>query len=318
MSIRPDLRLTATMRALVADGRGGVAIQDVEEVVAGPNEVVVAVRATSLNRGEVKNAKASPAGTRVGWDVAGEVVAGPADGTSPPAGARVVGLSANRGWAERVAVPASLVAALPGGLSFEDASTLPVAGLTALHALRIGGSRAGARVLVTGAAGGVGRFAVQLAAQGGADVTAVVGSPERGEGLAALGAGAVVVGMPSDGPFDVVLESVGGASLAQAVRLLAPDGTIVSFGNSAEVETTFNARDLYRIGGASIYGLILFHELAQGGTGAADLGHLAGEVAAGRLRTEVDLVRPWERADEAVEALMARRVRGKVVLTLAG
>jgi len=313
-----DPRLTADMRALVADGRGGLEIDEVEETGASPGEVVVAVRATSLNRGEVKNAKASPPDTRVGWDVAGEVVDGAADGTGPPTGTRVVGLSANRGWAERVAIPTSLVAPLPDGLSFEDASTLPVAGLTALHALRIGGSGPGARVLVTGAAGGVGRFAVQLAAHDGAVVTAVVGSPERGEGLAELGAGTVTVGMPGDGRFDVVLESVGGDSLAQAVRLLAPNGTIVSFGNSAEAVTTFNARDLYRIGGASIYGFILFHELAQGGTGAADLGDLAGEVAAGRLRTGVDLVRPWERAGEAVDALMARQVRGKAVLTIAG
>ncbi len=149
-------------------------------------------------------------------------------------------------------------------------------------------------------------------------ITAVAGSPERAEGLAELGAGAVSVGMPGDGQFDVVLESVGGASLAQAVRLLAPDGTIVSFGNSSEAETSFNARDLYRIGGASIYGLILFHELARTGTGAADLAHLGGEVAAGRLRTEVDLVLPWERAGEAVDALLARRVRGKAVLTVNG
>jgi len=170
-------------------------------------------------------------------------------------------------------------------------------------------------VLVTGAAGGVGRFAVQLAAHEGAVVTAVVGSPERAEGLAELGAGAVAVGMPGDGRFDVVLESVGGDSLARAIGLLAPDGTIVSFGNSAEAETTFNARDLYRIGGASVYGLILFHELTRGG-GAADLGRLCHEVVGGRLRTEIDLVLPWERAGEAVDALMARQVRGKAVLTV--
>jgi NADPH:quinone reductase len=208
------------------------------------------------------------------------------------------------------------VAPLPDGLSYEDASTLPVAGLTAVHALRIGGCAPGAQVLVTGAAGGVGRFAVQLAAHEGAVVTAVVGSPGRGEGLADLGAGAVAVGMPGEGRFDVVLESVGGESLARAVRLLAPDGTIVSFGNSAEADTTFNARDLYRIGGASIYGLILFHELARGTGGAADLGRLCHEVAGGRLRTEIDLVLPWERAGEAVDALMARHVRGKAVLTV--
>lgn len=303
------------MRALVADGRGGLELADVEEVEPGPGEVVVAVRALSLNRGEVKAAKASPAGTRVGWDVAGDVVRAAAGGAGPQPGSRVVGLSPSRGWAERVAIPVDVVAPLPDGLSYEDAATLPVAGLTALHALRIGGCAPGARVLVTGAAGGVGRFAVQLAAHEGAVVTAVVGSPERAEGLAELGASAVAVGMPDDGRFDVVLESVGGDSLARAIGRLAPDGTIVSFGNSAEAETAFNARDLYRIGGASIYGLILFHELARGG-GATDLGRLCHEVAGGRLRTEIDLVLPWERAVEAVDALMARHVRGKAVLTV--
>ncbi|HEX6419886.1 MAG TPA: zinc-binding dehydrogenase [Acidimicrobiales bacterium] len=299
----------------MADGRGGLELADVEDVEPGPGEVVVAVRALSLNRGEVKAAKASPAGTRVGWDVAGDVVRAAAGGGGPQPGSRVVGLSAGRGWAERVAIPVDVVAPLPDGLSYEDASTLPVAGLTALHALRIGGCAPGARVLVTGAAGGVGRFAVQLAAHEGAVVTAVVGSPERAEGLAELGATTVAVGMPGDDLFDVVLESVGGDSLARAINLLAPDGTIVSFGNSAEAETTFNARDLYRIGGASIYGLFLFHELARGG-GATDLGRLCHEVAGGRLRTEIDRVLPWERAGEAVDALMARRVRGKAVLTV--
>jgi NADPH:quinone reductase len=304
------------MRALIADGRGGVELGEVAEVEPGPNDMVIEVRAMSLNRGEVKGAASGPAGSRVGWDVAGTVVQVASSGAGPQRGTRVVGLSSGLGWAERVVIPADLVAPLPDEVSFEDASTLPVAALTALHALRIGGTEVGSRVVVTGAAGGVGRFAVQIASHVGAEVTAVVGSPERGEGLAELGADHISVGMPTEGRFDVVLESVGGQSLAQAIDLLAPNGTVVTYGNSAEAETTFNARALYRIGGASIYGLILFHELERSGTGAIDLARLAADVATGRLRTEIDLVLPWEHAAEAIEALMARRVRGKAVLTV--
>src|SRR6202008_775002 len=99
-----------------------------------------------------------PSGRTVGWDIAGVVERAAADGSGPPEGARVVGLVWTGGWSERAAVPTRQLAELPDAVSFEQAATLPVAGLTALHALQIGGFCLGKRVLVIGASGGVGRF----------------------------------------------------------------------------------------------------------------------------------------------------------------
>jgi NADPH:quinone reductase-like Zn-dependent oxidoreductase len=178
------------MRALVAapGAPGGIESREVDEPAAAAGVVVVEVRACSLNRGECTALRTAEDGWRPGWDVAG-VVAGPAlDGSSPPAGTRVVAWANGGGWAERVAVRSGHLAPIPDDLSFETASTLPVAGLTALGTLAFGGSLDGSSVAITGAAGGVGRFAVQLAHDAGAKVMAVVGNPERGEGLHELGA----------------------------------------------------------------------------------------------------------------------------------
>jgi NADPH:quinone reductase-like Zn-dependent oxidoreductase len=99
------------------------------------------------------------------------------------------------GWAELRAVPTAELAVVPAGVDLSAASTLPAAGVTALQALRALGSVLGRRVLVTGASGGVGRFAVQLAVLAGAEVVASVSRPARGTGLAGLGAAEIVVGL---------------------------------------------------------------------------------------------------------------------------
>ena len=206
------------MKALVASptAEGHLDLADVSEPDPRPNQALVEVAAASLNRGEVRALSSSEEGWCPGWDVAGVVARRAADGTGPPEGARVVGLAGGGAWGERVAVNTSLIADLPREVTYEAAATLPVAGLTARRALELMVIE-GRRVAITGAAGGVGRFAVQLAAQTGAHVTAVVGSPERGAGLAELGAHDVVVGFDPDGePFSVILESVGGECLAAA------------------------------------------------------------------------------------------------------
>src|SRR5437764_672939 len=142
-----------------------------------------------------------------------------------------------------------------------------------------------------------GRFAVQLAAHEGAAVTGVVGSPERGEGLEALGAAELSVGFPSGREFDLVLESVGGSSLAAALGSVAPRGVIVSFGNSSGEPTTFDASAFYRRNGARLHAFVLFPELERTKLGTRDLGFLAGLVATGRLSTEVGAVASWHDAD---------------------
>lgn len=309
-----------TMRALVVapDAPGGIELRDVTEADPAPNEAVVAVGAVSLNRGEVRRAQAADEGFRPGWDVAGEVLARAADGSGPPAGTRVVGMADGEGWAERVAVPTAVLAPLPDNLGLVEASTLPVAGLTAMRALAVAERLDGKRVLVTGAAGGVGRFAIQLASHGGAHVTAVVSRPERSKTVEALGcADEIIVGdLPDHGGYDVILESVGGPSLAAAFGLVAPGGTIVSYGNSSGAPSTFDVTPFYRRGGSHLYGLYVFDEVQRHNSGVRDLTELARAAASDRLDTGVSLVLDWADAATAMKALMDREVDGKAVLTL--
>ena len=307
------------MRALVAasGAPGGIDLREVEEPSPADGIAVVDVRACSLNRGECTALLTAEDGWRPGWDVAG-VIAEPAlDGSSPPPGTRVVAWVHGGGWAERVDVRSSHLASIPDEVSFETASTLPVAGLTAMGALAFVDPLEGRRVAITGAAGGVGRFAVQLAHAFHAEVTAVVGSPERGEGLPELGADHVVLALEPEGePFDLILESVGGSSLASALGRVSPDGTVVTLGNSSNEPTTFDTRAFYRRGRPTMKGYLVTHELLEGRLGTAELLELAGLVASGRLRVEIDLVVPWTEAASAVTALLERRVRGKAILTV--
>jgi NADPH:quinone reductase len=311
------------MRALVAaPGRpANLELREVGEPDPAPNEAIVEVRASSLNRGECSALQGAPEGWRPGWDVAG-VIAEPsaepsAEGWRIQGGTRVIGWSNGGGWAERVAVRADHLAEIPDRMSFEVASTLPVAGLTAMGALAFVDPLEGRRVAVTGAAGGVGRFAVQLAHDLHAEVTAVVGSAERGEGLDELGADHVVLALEPEGePFDLVLDSVGGSSLAAALARVSVDGTVVSFGNSSNEPTTFDARGFYRRGRPTMRGYFVTHELLEGRIGSLRFQELVGLVTSGRLRSDVDLVVPWTDAAGAVTALLERRVRGKAVLVI--
>jgi len=328
------------MLALVAapSNPSKVERREVPEPTPGPTAALVEVHAVSLNRGEVNRTYGAEDGWRPGWDVAGVVLRSAADGSGPREGARVVGLLPVGGWCERVAVSTTELAEIPDGLSFAAASTLPVAGLTALRALGIGGRLLGKRVLITGASGGVGRFAIQLARRGGARVTAVIGRPERDAGLAELGAHAILVGTdalrpvapassapadilpaevrPAVGPFDLIVESIGGDALARALRLVARGGTVVTLGNSAKEPTTFDPRDFFSVGGARLYGFhLVIHEMVVDPV-SADLGYLARLVADGELDPQIALEADWRDAGPALAALLDRRVDGKAVLHL--
>jgi NADPH2:quinone reductase len=209
------------MLALVntPNGKAPVELRQVPEPAPGLHEALVAVQAFSLNRGELRSFRNNEEGWIPGQDISGIVLRQAADGSGPPAGARIVALMDEFGWAERAAVPTQRIAVLPDTVSFAAAAALPVAGLTALRTLRHGALLLGKRVLITGAAGGVGHLAVQLAARSGAHVTAVAGRPERAAGLRELGASDVVIGIgQAQGRFGLILESAGGASLATALH----------------------------------------------------------------------------------------------------
>ena len=308
------------MKALVASrtADGHVDLVDVPEPEPAADQTLVDVAAASLNRGEVRALQSAEDGWRPGWDVAGVVARRAADGSGPAEGTRVVGLSGGGAWAERVAVATSMLCHIPDATSFEDAATLPVAGLTARRALELTVID-GKGVAVTGASGGVGRFAVQLAAQSGATVTAVVGTAEKGKDLEALGAADVVVGaLPPDGePLALVLESVGGESLAAALSRVAPEGVVVTFGNSSGQPTTFDASTLFRKSGASLYGFVLFPELKRSGTAVTDLGYLANLVAMGHLDTGIDRVTAFDdlaAVRSLIDDFLGRKINGKAIL----
>src|SRR5215471_12603934 len=254
-------------RAVVVDpdAPGRLVIRQVADPAPDRSEVVVRVRALSLNRGEVRRSTMAAAGWRPGWDLAGVVERGAADGSGPRVGARVVGLLGEGAWAEHVAVPAHAVAELPEKVTFLQAATFPVAGLTALYALAKGGPLLGRRVLVTGATGGVGDFAVQLARLAGAHVTASARRADQVAALRARGAHEVTVGeeIAASPKYDLILDSVGGRTLGTALAALERGGTCVNFGVSATSEVTFDVRNFFVAGQTMLYGFYLFTELGE-------------------------------------------------------
>lgn len=309
------------MRAVVveAGSPNRLVLREVEEASPGPSEALVRVAAVSLNRGEVRRAATTAqAGFRPGWDVAGTVERTAEDGSGPPEGTRVVGLLDAGAWAELAAVPTRSLAALPESVSFVQAATLPVAGLTALYALEKGGGLLGKSVLVTGASGGVGLFACRLARMAGARVVGLVRREAREALVREAGAHKVVTGNDASGarehgPYDLILESVGGEVLAETLAMLATGGTCVTFGVSAGAESTFDVRSFYLTGGATLYGFILFHEVLA--HPASDgLARLLGLVADGTLLPRIELEAPWEEIDDVAGHLIDRDYAGKAVL----
>jgi NADPH2:quinone reductase len=311
-----------TIRAIVVDAAapGRLAIKPVELRDPDRDEVQVKVTAISLNRGETRRAvqQAEP-GWRPGWDFAGVVEREAADGSGPKTGIRVVGLLPSGAWAERVNCRSHAVAALPDAVNDAQASTLPVAGLTALHALRQGGLLLGRKVLVDGASGGVGHLACQLAQAAGALVWGHVRREEQRAQVAGWCGGRVVVGRElsaakEQGPYWLILDSVGGSALSAAMGMLTPNGTCVTFGISEAGTANVESRSFFGTGGARLYGLTLFHELMSVERGGIGLALLAGEIAAGQLKPEIAVEAGWSEVGAIAKRLIDRDFTGKAVL----
>ena len=278
------------MRAVVSTpgGERWAELRDIPRPEPGPDELLVEVRAAGINRGELALVQMRE-DFRPGQEVAGVVAAGPRQGE------RVVGLADWHGWAEYAAVPEHRVVPLPDAIDFATAAALPMAGATALNLVRLAGDVLGRNVLVTGASGGVGTIAVQLARLAGANVT---------------GVSAVTEDAP-DGQH-VILESVGGTSLEQALAKAAPGGLILVFGNSSRERSSIDFRDYAGRDAVRIRSFFSAHYEERA---ADNLRTLLALVEAGRLEVTVGLATPLDDVNDALDALAARKVRGKAILT---
>ncbi|GGN49162.1 NADPH:quinone reductase-like Zn-dependent oxidoreductase [Actinoplanes campanulatus] len=323
------------MRALVQTAFGSpgqLALQQVTDPVPGPGDLLVRVHAAGLNAADRMTLRGEPFGIRavagglrrpragfvVGRALAGRVEA-VGDGVRDHRVGADVLAETPAAVGELARVPARLAAAKPAGLSFTEAAALPLAGTTALQSIRDAvGARAGRRVLITGASGGIGTFAVQLAAARGAIVTASCAG--RNAGLVrALGAGGVVdyerrepLAAPGEG-YDAILDLAGNYTLAELRQALRPGGVLVlSVGTGGRW-----------LGPAR---RILTGKLTRGGPvrtllarpDREDLTEIAEMAAAGELRPVIDRVYPFPEAAAALHHLDRGRVAGKIVIAMTG
>lgn len=299
------------MRAVVPDGRGSVVIAEINEPTETPGTTLVDVRAFSPNRGESFLLSSPVEGWRPGKDVAGVVVS---EGGRIPFGTRVVAHAPSHGWAERALVPETAVVVLPESVSFEVAAALPLAGLTALRLLQAAGSLVGRTLLITGASGGVGHYVTELAVAGGAEVTAVTASLERGARLHELGASIVTDVEQAPGSFDVAMESVGGLSLPAVRRKVRPDGLIIWFGQASLHPPTLDFFDW--VDGGAGAPIIQFHYQRTSTQDGNDLRTLVRLTDTGRLHPEIGSTQPWEHTADVITAIRDRTLRGNAVLTI--
>lgn len=305
------------MKALVVahDHPSGIRLEEIPEPTPAHDQALVRLRATTLNFGEVVHRLAeAPDGAVLGWDAAGVVVQAATDGTGPPAGTAVVTTGEHGGgWAQLRAVRTRLIAPIPPGADPGASATVPVAAGSALRAMRRLGLLLGRRVMITGASGGVGRFAVQLAARAGAEVVAIAREDFSDE-LANLGA-ALTIDQPKNlsETVDAAIDLVGGEMLVQAYQRLGEFGTtLVSVGRASGQNAVFPP-DVLAGDQRSIQTFYLYadtHRLAE------DMTWLATEVHLGRLDPGIGWRGPWQRAQDAVVALTERHLHGKAVLDI--
>lgn len=299
------------MKAIVNTPDGPV-IKVVADPAPASNEALVAVRAFSVNRGELALLAARTHDWRPGQDIAGVVVEPAADGSGPRAGERVVALIEQAGWAELATVPTSRLAELPDQVDIEQIAALPLVGRTALRSLRLGGNLLGKNVLVTGASGGLGQFEVQLAALAGGVVTAVA-RDDAAPLLTQYGAISVVPTVETAvGTYDLIMESVGGDSLQAALGKVAPRGTIVLLGSSSGKKTPIDIYDFIGHEGARIVSYLSYAEPAP----ATDLLTLVDLVAAGKLKITIGIQADWTKITDVLAALTDRTFQGKAVLII--
>lgn len=296
---------------------------------AAPDQVLVEVRAAGLDRGVLHLVEGTPYALRLvfglrrpkqpvlGIDLAGRVVATGSSVTRFAVGDEVLGIGSGS-FAEFAAAPERKLVPKPAGLSFAEAASLPVSGLTALQAVEWSGVSAGQRVAIIGASGGVGTLAVQLAAAAGAEVTAVC-SAGKADLVRSLGAAAVLDYTLEDlphGAFDVVLAMGGNAPVRALRRSLSPRGTLLVVGTEGGGQLLGIGRQL-RAAALSPFVRQDLRMMVSKESGE-DLQRLVDLVDQGVVRPVVGREYPLSAAPQAVRDMAAGRIAGKAVVRVAG
>jgi NADPH:quinone reductase-like Zn-dependent oxidoreductase len=306
------------MQALLVDRSvpGNLRLGSAPDPLPAANEALVRVIASSINPGDLYLENA-PEGAVPGYDAAGVVEQAAADGSGPAVGTPVVTLGFTGGWAELRAVRTDWIGVAPENADLAALSTVPVAGASALRALHRLGPIIGRRVLVTGATGAVGRYAVQLSRLGGAHVVASTSDPDtHGGELRELGAHEVI---RTPGQLDQavtgVIDVVGGEGLVQAYDKLAEHGILVSVGNVSSAGERFPALAFSGHDGRNNRSITSFFLGAYAGL-SADLAWLAVRVTDGTLTPGIARRDSWKDAGTTIRALIEGQIHGKVVLDI--
>ncbi|GAA1435082.1 NAD(P)-dependent alcohol dehydrogenase [Mycobacterium cookii] len=320
------------MRAVHQSRYGGseeLTLVDAPDPVPGPHDVLVSVRAAGVDRGTWHLMAGRPYAVRLafglrrpkhpvpGRDVAGVVAEVGDQVTAVAVGDEVIG-TADGSFAELAVVPEPRVGRRPADLSFEEAATLPVSGLTALQALRAaGGVRSGDRVLVIGASGGVGSYAVQIAVAHGAEVTGVA-SGAKADLVRSLGASRVIDYTRQDlvdgTRYDVVLDIAGLRPIRQLRRLLTDTGTLVIVGGEGGDRWLGGThRQLAALALSPFIRQRLTTFLSK--ENADDLAALAQLVDDGHLRPALERTYALHEAATAIDHVASGHARGKVAVT---
>jgi len=326
------------MRALVQSDYGDpvdvMTTRDVAGPAVGAGEVMVRVHTAAVNAGDLSLVTGTPylfrpmmglpgpAHPIPGLAVAGVVADHGVGVTRLQVGDRVVAEVPHGGFAEAVAVAAVATARIPPPLSFDEAAALPVSGVTAVQALRdVAAVQPGQRVLVNGASGGVGTFAVQVAKALGAEVTAVC-SGRNVDLVLSIGADAAVDYERDDftrptRPYDVILDNVGNRPLAELRRALSPSGTLIP--NSNTGGTPWLGGYLPRAMQALVVSPFVGQRLRPfSATGdPSDLRVLADLLEAGTVAPVVDRVFPLDQGARALDYFSGGHARGKVLIRCA-
>jgi NADPH:quinone reductase-like Zn-dependent oxidoreductase len=303
---------------------------DAEKPTVGDNDVLVRVRAASINRGDLVAMHGTPSIIRLAFGVRrpkktilGRDIAGVVEAVGPKAerfrvGDEVFGEMEQRGFAEFVAMPETHVAAKPADVTFEQAATLPVAATTALQAMRLGAVQSGQKVLINGASGGVGTFAVQLAKTLDADVTGVC-STRNADLIRSIGADHVIDYTREDFTrgahrFDVILDLAGNHPLSKLRRVLAPKGIYISSTDAGGAVLG----PLPRLLAVAVTSPFVSQQLRSlaAKRNLDDLTHLADLVATGKLAPVIERTYPLSQTADAIRHLEAEHARGKIVLTV--